>query len=157
MEDAQHAAARTADGEPIATTPPYGAAVVVHRRTGERWEYLTLHRAHHGPDFDGEWAWGPPSGARFPGEDADRCAARELFEETGLRLAPQPVETDSRDWLVYCTEADPNAQMRLSPEHDRFAWLPLGRAVAVVTPERVRAQIASVASLVESRDPGSEA
>ena len=36
----------------------------------------------------GEW-WITPGGGREAGESSRECAARELFEETGLRLSPQ--------------------------------------------------------------------
>ena len=33
-------------------------------------EFLLLHRvAPGGPDYEGEWAWTPPAGARQPRED----------------------------------------------------------------------------------------
>jgi len=48
--------------------PPFGALIVVYRRTQEATEFLVLHRAHAGPEFQGDWAWGPPSGMREPGD-----------------------------------------------------------------------------------------
>jgi 8-oxo-dGTP pyrophosphatase MutT (NUDIX family) len=89
---------RTDDSELI--TPRSSATVVVYRRIGPQYEYLVLHRAHYGPDFAGAWAWGPPSGTRQPDEDVDQCAAREVFEETGLRLTLQPVGRGPWDGLV---------------------------------------------------------
>src|ERR1700734_4096021 len=84
----------TWDGEPISREPPHGATIVVASRAPEGWRYVLLHRAHHGPDYAGDWAWTPPSGSRKPGEALAACAARELEEETGLRAAPQPVLTE---------------------------------------------------------------
>jgi 8-oxo-dGTP pyrophosphatase MutT (NUDIX family) len=53
--------------------------VVVWRDNGGVREYLLLQRRlAGGVDFDGAWAWTPPSGARKPGEMVDAAAAREL-------------------------------------------------------------------------------
>ncbi len=52
--------ARTWDGEPISSKPPYGAMVVVYRWASPEPEFLILHRGLLGPDFLGEWAGGPP-------------------------------------------------------------------------------------------------
>ena len=43
--------------------------IVVASRAPDGWRYVLLHRAHHGPEWDGDWAWTPPSGSRKPGED----------------------------------------------------------------------------------------
>ena len=37
---------------------------------------------------DRGWYWFTPGGGREPGESQTECAARELLEETGLRLDP---------------------------------------------------------------------
>ena len=76
----------TWDGLPISEEPPFGATVVVYRHNGARLEILLLHRAHHGPDYVGDWAWTPPAGSRLPDEPIEACARRELLEETGLDL-----------------------------------------------------------------------
>jgi 8-oxo-dGTP pyrophosphatase MutT (NUDIX family) len=38
---------------------------------------------------DRGWYWFTPGGGREPGESKTECAARELLEETGLRLDPE--------------------------------------------------------------------
>ena len=76
----------TWDGQPIADDPPHGVTIVVHRRGAVGYEVLVLHRARHGPDYVGDWAWTPPAGCRLPSEDVDVCARRELYEEAGLVL-----------------------------------------------------------------------
>ena len=125
------------DEEPISDEPPYGAMTVVYRRGSRGMEYLLLH-GPYGVDYEGDWAWGSPAGGRFPGEDVDLCAAREILEEAGLDLPVRRVYVPSPDWFVYLAEAPADVDVRLSHEHDRYEWLTLDRAAARVPPERVR-------------------
>src|SRR5687767_10650184 len=107
-----------------ATEPPFGAVIVVYRRIeapeAPRFEYLVLHRAGEDPTFEGEWAWTPPSGCRFPDERVKDCARRELEEETGLPLPTIPTAFGNDGWEVFLAQAPPTWQVRLSEEHDRF-------------------------------------
>ena len=119
----------TWDGRPVSPEPPHGASIVVYRRARDGYEYLILHRAHNGPDYEGDWAWTPPSGARLPGEPLAACAARELKEETGLFLTPRATELGSAEWAVYAVEVDADAPITLDAEHDRFQWIPLAEAL----------------------------
>jgi len=141
-------ARRTWDGEPVSPTPPYGATVVVYRRAGGQPRFLLLHRRPRGPESGGDWAWGPPSGARYPGEAVDRCAERELLEETGLRLPLRRTEAGSAHWAVFLAEAPADAGVVLSAEHGRSAWLSLAEAAEVVAPRSVRAQVIEAARLL---------
>lgn len=75
----------TWDGLPIAPDEAYGSAILV--RGSGTGDYLILHRARHGPGYEGDWAWTPPSGSRQPGEPVLAAAPRELAEETGLQAA----------------------------------------------------------------------
>jgi 8-oxo-dGTP pyrophosphatase MutT (NUDIX family) len=136
--------------EPISDEPPYGAMTVVYRRGTGALEYLLLHRPY-GADYEGDWAWGPPAGGRFPGEDVDLCAARETLEETGLDLPVRRTDVPSADWFVYLAEAPESAEVRLSHEHDRYEWLPLDRAAARILPERVRACLIEAARTLSAR------
>ena len=111
----------TWDGSPIASEPPHGAAVLAYRRTASGIEFLLLHRA--GAPDRADWSWTPPSGARHPGEDVLACAIRELAEETGLDLSPQPSTTGNDNWPQFLVEVPPNADVRLSAEHDRWEWV----------------------------------
>ncbi len=86
---------------------PHGASVVVYRRTAVGTEFLMLHRAHSGPDYEGDWAWTPPAGVRLPGEPIDDCARRELWEETGFELTITPTRCGSATWPTYIAEAPP--------------------------------------------------
>ena len=126
---------RTWDDRPIARVKPYGATVVVRR--GD--EVLLLHRAHEGPDYEGDWAWTPPSGARQPGESPEECARRELREEAGLELELRPVPSADDDWTLWVADAPENAEVRLDDEHDAYRWLAIDDAVALCRPERVAA------------------
>ncbi len=151
MEQERPAPARPAqtwDGLPVAADEPHGAAIVVRRPDGHGGrEYLLLHRAHRGPDYDGDWAWTPPSGARLPGEPVLAGALRELAEETGITSAePVPVNL-SGPWAVFLAEVPRAAAVRLDVEHDRFAWTSPGRALARCRPSSVAANIAATAAV----------
>jgi ADP-ribose pyrophosphatase YjhB (NUDIX family) len=138
---------RTSEGAPVSREPPFGATVVVSRRTPRGTdEFLLLHRSHHGADYEGDWAWGPPAGARLPGEPVDTCARRELLEETGLELEPTATPCGDCEWVVFSAVAPPDAEVRLSREHDRHAWLPLERAAARCRPASVAEQLRATAA-----------
>lgn len=134
----------TWDGLPISPEPPHGAAIVVYKEGHGRWLYLILHRAQFDPNFEGDWAWGPPAGARLPGETIDRCAERELDEETGLQLSLTRTNIGDEDWFVYMAEAPRNAQVKLSEEHDRYAWLSVDEAAAKCFPSFIGDQLRQV-------------
>ena len=129
----------TWDGLPIAEDFPNGATVVVWRRVaGKGIEVLLLHRAHQGPDYAGDWAWTPPAGSRFPGEDVDVCAARELHEEAGLEL-PMTRFGDQEAWATYIAEAPADAVVTLHDrEHDAYQWVSVETALELTKPDMVR-------------------
>ncbi len=131
---------RTWDGEPTARDNPLAVAVIVRR--GE--DLLILHRAHEGPDYAGSWAWGPPAGARHPGEDVFACGRRELREETGLELDLAPHAAPDDVVAIYTAEAPASAQIQLSGEHDEFRWVSLDEAIALCRPARVADQLRSL-------------
>jgi 8-oxo-dGTP pyrophosphatase MutT (NUDIX family) len=132
----------TWDGLPVARERPYACCVVVWREAEGRREFLLLHRlAPGGANYEGEWAWTPPSGARQPGETPDAAAARELAEEVGLALPLMPLldASASEDVALYVAQAPPDAEVLLDDEHDVFLWLPLEEALPRCLPSVVAA------------------
>lgn len=94
-----------------------GAAVIVYRQFQGNVDFLILHRSHSGPDFEGDWAWGPPSGRIGKGESAIECAIRELQEETGLALDLKETNYGPAEFVVFTAEAGGQEAVVLSDEH----------------------------------------
>ena len=137
---------KTWDGKSIAPEPPFAATVVVHRKNDSRTEFLLLHRGHNGPDYEGDWAWTPPGGARQPGEEIDSCAARELLEEAGIVTTPMRTSFGDEDCVVYVAGINRNIRVVLNDtEHDRFNWVSLDEARRRCHPDKVATAIARVA------------
>jgi 8-oxo-dGTP pyrophosphatase MutT (NUDIX family) len=130
----------TWDGLPVAEDQPHGAMVVVRRRPGPGGdpEYLMLHRAHRGRGYEGDWAWTAPSGARLPGEPVLTGAARELAEEAALTAPLIPVDL-SGGWAVFVADVPAGTQVKIDPEHDKYAWLAQPDAERRCRPETVLA------------------
>ena len=111
--------------------------VCVFRRAGNGPEVLLLRRAPDETLYPGVWQI--VTGAIDKGENAVDAARRELREETGV--APMRFWTvpwvssfyePARDLLhvmaFFAAEAAPDAEIRLSSEHDRSEWLPFHEA-----------------------------
>jgi 8-oxo-dGTP pyrophosphatase MutT (NUDIX family) len=124
----------------------------VWRRAGDGREFLILHRrAPGGVEFEGDWAWTPPSGARQPAEEATAAARRELREETGLTLSVATVpRSPSDDVARFVAEAPRDAEIVLDDEHDRFLWLRLDEAVGRCRPAQVGAGMMQAAASLTS-------
>ncbi len=131
----------TWDGLPISSEKPKGVAVIVYRRMRDGLEVLILHRAHHGTDYEGDWAWTPPSGARQPGEAVATVAKRELKEETGIEGVSVLTGCGSDFWFVYSLEVGPSQMVCLDEEHDRYEWVALSEAIQRCQPESVSLQL----------------
>jgi lipoyl(octanoyl) transferase len=123
---------RREDAPPPART----VSVAVVRGHGPEARVLLVRRT---PERGGFWQ--VLTGRVEPGESPARAAARELEEETGLRLTP--VDLDYRHafalgealpprlfeehaFAVHCA---PDAQVRLGPEHDAFEWVDVPTAL----------------------------
>lgn len=132
----------TWDGLFICDEPPYGATVLVYRRSDRgRPEFLVLHRA--GAADVGDWAWGPPATTRLPGEDVASCARRQLRDDTGLRLPLRPLGVDA-GWACFYAEVSVDVDLVLSAERDRYEWLALDEARRRCQPDIVGAQFDGV-------------
>ena len=138
----------TWDGLPVTDERPFGACVCVWRERAGRREWLLLHRAHHGAEYEGDWAWTPPTGARLPGEALESCAARELREETGLELPLRLVHT-ANDWSYWLARAPADADVVLDREHDRYEWVSLEDALRRCRPTVVADELARAAGAAE--------
>jgi 8-oxo-dGTP pyrophosphatase MutT (NUDIX family) len=146
---------RTWDGLPVARERPFAVSVVVWRPGASSREFLVLHRlAPGGSAFEGDWAWTPPSGARFPGEEPDDAARRELYEETGLALELVPARgAAATEYVaVYVAQAAPDDRVVLDAEHDRFEWLSLEAALDRCLPPVVAEGLARAAAWLDAAD-----
>jgi predicted metal-dependent hydrolase len=147
--------ATTWDGTEVARDKPYGCSVVVWRAGPGGREYLVLHRRYAGPpEYEGDWAWTPPSGARQPGEPVDDAARRELAEETGLELPVAQTDLGAEDWAVFSAEAPVDAEIVLDQEHDRFRWVSAGDAARICLPAAVGRSVAAVDAWLSETRPG---
>lgn len=114
------------------------AGVVVYRKFDKTIEYLLLHNTK------GHWDF--PKGNIEKGEDKKTAALRELQEEAGITAGIKEgfehsfsyFFTDTDGQKVHKTvyffvgEAD-DTSIKLSHEHDDFAWLPLKEALGVLS------------------------
>ncbi|GAB3750285.1 NUDIX domain-containing protein [Microlunatus parietis] len=127
---------------------PAGAMVAVISDSPNGPRYLLLHNAE--TTDEGDWAWGSPSGCLEPGETIAECAARELFEETGIRAEPLPVITDDVDWAVFRLRIPWGTPVSLNPlEHKGFEWVTLATARQRCRPERQRLSFESAVAAIE--------
>jgi 8-oxo-dGTP pyrophosphatase MutT (NUDIX family) len=142
----------TWDGLPVARENPTAVAIVTWRRAQDGAEFLLLHRiAPGGPEYEGDWAWTPPAGARQPGEGPEAAASRELEEETGVALPLTPLleESASEAVALFVAEVPAGTDVVLDHEHDRFVWLPLDQALPKCLPSVVASGLSNAAAWVE--------
>jgi 8-oxo-dGTP diphosphatase len=115
---------------------PYRLAVRAVIRDGEG-RQLLLRRSSECRLFVGAWEW--PGGKVEAGEDVDTAVRREVREETGLDVAltgvagAYEVVLPERRVAILCFEGTAAAaagEVRLSHEHDRFAWVTAAEVAA---------------------------
>jgi 8-oxo-dGTP pyrophosphatase MutT (NUDIX family)/RimJ/RimL family protein N-acetyltransferase len=142
---------RTWDGLEVAADHPQGSTVVVRRHRDSEVEYLLLHRNVNGPEFEGDWAWTSPAGARQPGEAVYPAALRELLEEAGITgFAPWAIDL-SGPWAVFGVDVPAQTTVALlDPEHDRYDWVSADEAITRIRPSDV------AAATIEQMDPITE-
>jgi 8-oxo-dGTP pyrophosphatase MutT (NUDIX family) len=144
----------TWDGLEIAAEDARGSSVAVRRfdDAGEV-KLLVLHRAVNGPDYEGEWAWTSPAGARQPGEAIFAAALRELGEETGIVSDDVWAVDLSARWALFACDVPGDVEVDLvDVEHDRFAWLTADAASSRILPSWVAdEQIRRVAAIPDVR------
>ncbi|KGX85212.1 NUDIX domain-containing protein [Pontibacillus litoralis] len=140
---------KTWDGLEVSTVPPYGMAVIVFKIVEERILYLILRRSWK--KRNESWEWGPPGGARIPGESIEACMKRELYEETGLNLNAKLTHIGDKSWYVYYLAIGINEKIILSKEHDDYLWVPLEEAIERCSPAIVKWQIQKVDEIIAKR------
>lgn len=134
------------------STHPNGAMVAVFSQTPKGRRYLLLHNVDYAPGNNGDWAWGSPSGCLEPDEDITTCAARELFEETGIRATPVPVVTEDIDWAVFYLQVPCGTHVELSPtEHNGFDWVTIDDAFERCRPERLAVSFRTATTAIHER------
>jgi 8-oxo-dGTP diphosphatase len=111
-----------------------GTATDAHADADAEVEVLLVHR----PKYDD---WTLPKGKREPGESDERCAWREVFEETGLRcrLGDELAESEyvdgrGRPKVVRYWAMEPDGG-EFEPNHevDEVRWLGVEPARAMLT------------------------
>lgn len=110
--------------------------------------------------------WEPPAGRLAPGEDFEGGAVRELFEETGLLVAPQrilatwvgPAPRGNLLAAVTFTARTRAAGVNLSDEHLGYRWVTLDEWLHLPSwwsPENIRRVAGTLGTLSEGPLPES--
>jgi len=112
-----------------------GVKVLLQDDSGK---FLLLQRAGAMPS-DGKYYWDIPGGRINEDEPLLDALGREVLEETGLRLAGEPILRFAQDIFVekadlhvvrltYCGKAD--GKVILSDEHGAYQWVTLEELIA---------------------------
>lgn len=128
-----------------------GAGGVLWRAGTERIELALIHR----PRYD-DWTF--PKGKNLPGESDRACALREVQEETGFQCEPS-VELPSTEYVDrkgrakvvrYWIMKPVSGQFQPNREVDELRWLALPEAERLLSYERDRALLTTVAEALVS-------
>ena len=123
--------------------------VAVYSDSPQGRRHLLLHNVDVPVGEIGDWTWGSPSGCREPDEDSAGCAARELFEEAGIRGEPVPVVTEQIAWAVYALEVPWGTEVTLSSEHNDFTWATREQMVEWCQPERLAVSVGAALAAID--------
>jgi len=121
----------------------YSAGVVVYRKHKDTIEYLLLHYSAGHWDFS--------KGHMEEGETKEQTALRELKEESGLTATIEPGFTasfsyyfkdydnvESHKEVYFFVGKAHDEKIKLSDEHQDFAWLPYEQALEKLTYENAK-------------------
>lgn len=124
------------------TQKPFGLAVkaVIVDDEGRS---LLIRRSRANRNFVGQWEW--PGGKSDPGEAFDVALKREVLEESGLEVEITGVagaiayEMPAVHVVLLCLETRVvGGELKLSEEHDQFAWVPFQQYAHVDLVDNVR-------------------
>jgi 8-oxo-dGTP pyrophosphatase MutT (NUDIX family) len=101
--------------------------------------FLLLHRCDHKSEGD---TWGAPAGKTDKGEDLLDATARELFEETGIRIPREDLNYWGKTFVRYpgydfvyhmsSAKCPPGSVIKINPkEHKGFRWTTPEEALAM--------------------------
>jgi len=117
---------------------------------------LLLRRSAKNKGFIGCWEW--PGGKADPGEAFDEALRREVREETGLEIellhtiGAFDFEMASARIVTLCMEAKPiGGTLRLSEEHDEYAWVPLEEVLSRDLVPNLKGTAAAYAASIENK------
>lgn len=133
----------------------WAAGAAIYRMRGGRPEFLLTHRPRYRD-------WSLPKGKLSRGESFQECAAREVFEETGIT----GIMEDAIGTIGYVTSAGNNKAVRYwlmqakeenfapNEEVDKIRWLRPRKAMEKATYSRDEAIIATATEMAREREPG---
>jgi 8-oxo-dGTP diphosphatase len=121
------------------TAKPFRLAVKAVILDGQQ-RCLLVRRSAFNHNFVGKWEW--PGGKVDVGEDFATAVIRETREETALEVeiiglaGATSFEMPAAQIILLCMEARTlKGEIRLSEEHDDFAWVPLAEFASWDLPE----------------------
>jgi 8-oxo-dGTP diphosphatase len=109
----------------------------------EQQRCLLLRRSRGNKYFVGAWEW--PGGKVDDGEDFAGAVLRETLEETSLEIeitglaGSAEFEMPVVNVVMLCMEARlTGGELKLSEEHDEWAWVPLNEIDRLALPDQIR-------------------